>query len=63
MGVLKRMRRSTLGIDANRMHVKTRQAAMYNPMIYAETCFSGRSQLTMKQLQEMSISRQSQKEL
>lgn len=63
MDTLKRMRKSTLGIDANRMHVKTRQAAMYHPMTYAETCFSGRSQLTMKQLQEMSINRQIKKEL
>ena len=63
MEVLKRMRKSTLGIDVNRMHVKARQAAMYHPMIYTETCFSGRSQLTMQQLQEMSINRQRKKEL
>ena len=63
MEVLKRMRRSTLGIDVNRAHVKTRQAAARHPMIYTETCFNGRSRLTMQQLQEMSIKRQDQRGL
>lgn len=61
MAILNRMRKSTLGIDANRMHAKTRQAAKYHPLIYTETCFSGHSRLTMEQLKEMSIQRQSEK--
>lgn len=57
MSVIDKMRRGTLGVDANRMHAKTRQAAKNHPLIYTETCFSGRSRLTMEQLKEMSIQR------
>ena len=62
MEVLRRMRKSTLGIDSNRTHIKTRNAVMCCPMLHSETCFSGYSKLTMKQLQEMSINRQNKKE-
>ena len=62
MSVINKMRRGTLGVDVNRMHAKTRQAAKNHPLIYTETCFSGRSRLTMEQLKEMSIQRQSKQE-
>ena len=62
MDTMKRMRKSMLGIDINRAHIKTRNAAMCCPMLHSETCFSGYSKLTMKQLQEMSINRQNKKE-
>lgn len=58
MIVIDKMRRGTLGVDANRMHAKTRQVAKNHPLIYTETCFAGRSRLTMEQLKEMSIQRQ-----
>lgn len=58
MDTMKRMRKSMLGIDSNRAHIKIHNVAMYHPMTYSETCFSGYSKLTMRQLQEMSINRQ-----
>lgn len=61
MNALNKMRRGTLGVDVNRMHAKTRQAAKYHPLVYTETCFSGRSKLTMEQLKEMSVQRQQEK--
>ena len=63
MSFVDKMRRGTLGVDANRMHVKTRQAAKKYPLVYTETCFAGRSRLTMQQLKEMSMQRQNKKEL
>ena len=63
MAAINKLRNMNIGIDVSKAHSKTRQAAKKYPLVYAETCFSGRSRLTMQQLQEMSMQRQNKKEL
>ena len=58
MKTLQKLRQFNLGIAENRTHTVTREAEKRHLLNPSETCFSGYSKITMKQLQEMSRERQ-----
>ena len=58
MKTLQKLRQFNLGIAENRTHTVTREAEKRHLLNPSETCFNGCSNLTMKQLQEMSKERQ-----
>lgn len=54
MSNLRSIRRQTEGVAESRSHSKYKRATKRHPLVYPETCFAGKSQLTMEQLRAMS---------